>query len=267
VPLAVTALVGAAALACLTLASTAAVAVVLLVIVGASRSAQSISAQTLLQRSTPLDVIVCAFVLIESIRDAGMAFGSLAVPLLDGLLGSDAAFIGMSLLAPVIVLCTLGRLRTMDREADIPVVEMGVLRNVPIFSALPAASLETLARESSYVTVRPDSSVIEEGQDGDRYYVVTDGEVVVTKQAREIRRISGGEGFGEIALLHPVKRTATVTSSVRTTLLTIDRDAFLGALHASPPAHAAATRVAGGHLAREPEHRAAPSAAARAGEE
>jgi hypothetical protein len=60
-PLVAAALVGAVALGALALASTVLVAVVLLVIVGATRSVQSVAAQTLLQRSTPLDVIVCAF--------------------------------------------------------------------------------------------------------------------------------------------------------------------------------------------------------------
>jgi hypothetical protein len=251
-PLAGAALLGAAALAALALASTTAVAVLLLIAVGAFRSVQSISAQTLLQRSTPLDVIVCAFVLIESVRDAGLAFGSLAVPVLVAIGGSDAAFIGMAALAPIIVLPTLRQLRTMDREADMPVVEMGVLRNIEIFSALPAAPLETLARESSYVTVDPGVSVIEEGEQGDRYYAVTDGEVVVTKEGREIRRMGTGEGFGETALLYPVRRTATVTSARATTLLTIERAAFLATLHASIHAHAAAERVASGLLAEAP---------------
>jgi hypothetical protein len=250
-PLATTALLGAAALALLSIASTTLVAVILLVIVGATRSAQSISAQTLLQRSTPLDVIVCAFVLIESIRDAGMAFGSLAVPVLYELGGSDAAFIGMAALTPLVVLVTLRRLRTMDREANVPVVEMGVLRNIGIFSTLPAASLETLAREAVYAHERPGARVIEEGQDGDRYYVVTDGEVAVTQGGHELRRLGSGEGFGEIALLHPVQRTATVTATTSTTLLSIERGAFLAALNASPPAHDIASGIAHGHLARD----------------
>jgi hypothetical protein len=252
VPLAGAALLGAVALAALTLASTTAAAVALLIVVGACRAVQSISAQTLLQRSTPLDVIVCAFVLIESIRDAGLAFGSLAVPALVALGGTNAAFLGMAALALAVVLTTLGRLRTMDREADVPVVEMGVLRNIEIFSALPAAPLETLARESSYLTVGAGVPVIHEGEEGDRYYAVTHGEVVVTKAGREIRRMGAGEGFGETALLHPVRRTASVTPSCETTLLTVERSAFLATLQASIHVHAAASEVSSRLLAEAP---------------
>ena len=76
--------------------------------------------------------------------------------------------------------------------------------------------------------------MIREGEEGDRYYAITDGEVAVTKAAAAIRHMRRGEGFGEIALLHSVSRTATVTASEPTRLLSIDRNAFLGALNASP---------------------------------
>ena len=94
--------------------STVLVAVLLLVIVGAGRSVQSVAAQTLLQRSTPLDVIVCAFALIESMRDLGMAFGALMVPLLIGLGGVKAAFVGMACFAPLAVLAAGRRIRRID---------------------------------------------------------------------------------------------------------------------------------------------------------
>jgi hypothetical protein len=243
-PLLVATLFGALALGALALVSTVLVAVLLLVLVGAARSVQSVTAQTLLQRSTPLDVIVCAFALIESMRDLGMAFSALMVPLLIGLGGAKAAFVGMACFALLAVLATARRIRRIDSEALIPVVEMGMLRNMGIFSALPAAPLETLAREGRYVTVPAATAIISEGERGDSYYAITDGTVRVTKDEREIRRLVSGDGFGEIALLHPVTRTATVTATSETTLLSIGRDAFLTAMRAHPATSAAAERQA-----------------------
>jgi hypothetical protein len=237
-PLVAAALIGAVALGALALASTVLVAVILLVIVGATRSVQSVAAQTLLQRSTPLDVIICAFALIESLRDLGMVFGALLVPLLIGLGGTKVAFVGMACFAPG------RRIRRIDEEASIPVVEMGVLRNMEIFSALPAASLETLAREASYETVRPGIAIISEGDAGDSYYAITHGSVLVTMGEREIRRMDSGQGFGEIALLYSVTRTATVAATSETTLLRVDREAFLTAMRAHPSVSAAAETVA-----------------------
>jgi CRP-like cAMP-binding protein len=121
---------------------------------------------------------------------------------------------------------------------------MGVLRNMEIFSALPAASLETLAREASYETVRPGIAIISEGDAGDSYYAITHGSVLVTMGEREIRRMDSGQGFGEIALLYSVTRTATVAATSETTLLRVDREAFLTAMRAHPSVSAAAETVA-----------------------
>lgn len=251
-PLAASAVLAGAAVAGLALASSTLAAVVLLLGVGALGSIQSIAAQTLLQRSTPLDVVVCAFVLFESVRDAGLAFGSLAVPALVALGGPRAAFLGIAALSLAAVAATLPRIARMDHEADVPVVAMGVLRNLAIFSSLPAAPLETLAREASYATAAPGEPVIEEGEEGDRYYAITEGRVLVSKAGREIRRMGRGEGFGEIALLHPVKRTATVTPIEPTILLALERPAFLAALGASTRVRDAAGSHAEQLLAEAP---------------
>jgi MFS transporter/cyclic nucleotide-binding protein len=252
VPLVAAALIGAVALGALALASTVLVAVILLVIVGVTRSVQSVAAQTLLQRSTPLDVMVCAFALIESLRDLGMAFGALVVPLLIGLGGTDVAFVGMACFAPLAVLAAGRRVRRIDEEASIPVVEMGLLRNMEIFAALPGASLETLAREASYETAHSGTAIISEGEVGDSYYAITSGSALVTIGGREVRRMDRGQGFGEIALLHSVTRTATVTATCETVLLSVGREAFLTAMRAHPGVSAAAETVARERLA---EHR------------
>jgi len=243
-PLAAATLVGGVALSALALVSTVLLAVLLLVLVGAARSVQSVAAQTLLQRSMPLDVIVCAFALIESTRGLGMAFSALIVPLLIGLGGARAAFVGMGCFALVAVLAAVRRIRRIDSGASIPVVEMGMLRNMSTFSALPAAPLETLAREARYLRVKSDTAIISEGEEGDRYYGITDGSVRVTRGGREIRRLGHGDGFGEIALLYPVRRTATVTATSDTTLLSVGREAFLTAMRAHPSTSAAAERKA-----------------------
>jgi hypothetical protein len=247
-PLAAAAIAGGAALGALALASTVLVAVVLLILIGASRVVQSVAAQTLLQRSTPLDVMVCVFALIESMRDLGMAAGAMMVPLLIQLGGAPAAFAGMACISPLAVLAAARRIRVIDEDASIPVVEMGVLRNTPIFSALPGASLETLAREARYSNAPTGTRIVTEGEQGDLYYTITDGSVVVTKGDREIRRMGSGEGFGEIALLRTATRTASVIAASDTTVLAVGRDAFLTAMRAHPAVTAAAADVAAGLL-------------------
>jgi hypothetical protein len=247
-PLTAAALAGAVAFGALALASSVVVVVALLLIIGAARTVQTVAAQTLLQRSMPLDVIVCAFALIESMRDLGIIFAALLVPLLIDIGGANTAFIGIACLAPIAVLASARRIRRIDAEASIPVVEMGMLRNMDIFSSLPAAPLETLAREADYVTVEQGMAIINEGEDGDFYFAITHGSVLVTKDEKEIRSMNSGEGFGEIALLHPVKRVASVTAASQTTLLRIGREAFLTAMRAHPMVSAAGERIAAGML-------------------
>ena len=64
------------------------------------------------------------------------------------------------------------------------------------------------------------------------------------KVSDEIRQLDSGDGFGEIALLYPVSRTATVTATSETTLLRIGREAFLTAMRAHPATSAATERTA-----------------------
>ena len=70
---------------------------------------------------------------------------------------------------------------SIDENASIPVVEMGQLRNLAIFASLPAAPLETLAREAEHVSVPAGAAIISEGEEGERYYAITNGVVVVTQ--------------------------------------------------------------------------------------
>ncbi len=244
VPLVVAALLGALALGALAAASTALAAVLLLALVGSSRAVQAVAAQTLLQRSTPLEVMVCAFSLVEAMRDAGLALGALLVPLLIGIGGTSFTFVGLACLAPLVVLVTARRIRRIDSEASIPVVEIGVLRQLDIFSALPAASIETLAREAHYERFEAGAAIVSEGEVGDSYLAITHGEVLVTREEQEIRHLGIGDGFGEIALLHAVTRTATVRATDETTVLSVGREPFLTAMRAHAPTHATAQRIA-----------------------
>jgi Major Facilitator Superfamily/Cyclic nucleotide-binding domain len=239
---------GSVALAALAGVTTASVAVALLVVVGVSRTVQAVAAQTLLQRSTPFDVLVHVFAVTESIRDFGLAIGVVVTPALIAFGGTRAAFLGFAAIAPIIVVLTARRLRQIDSDATIPVVEMRLLRNLSVFSALPAAPLEALAHESEQVLVPAGEDAVRQGDDGDRYYAIIDGAVAVIRDGEEVRHLTRGEGFGEIALLHNVPRTATVRAIHDTHLLAIGQEQFLTVLTTHPRVHQAADRVASARL-------------------
>jgi NADH dehydrogenase len=86
----------------------------------------------------------------------------------------------------------------------------------------------------------PGQTVFREGDRGDWLYVVTEGEVEVSRRvgdgaATPLRRLGAGECFGEIALVSDRPRTATVTAVTATSVLAVDREAFQALFATLPP--------------------------------
>jgi CRP-like cAMP-binding protein len=90
------------------------------------------------------------------------------------------------------------------------------------------------------VTVAAGEVIMSEGEPGDCYFAIADGEVVVSPAVREVARLKRGDGFGEIALLEEVPRTATVVAIPRAQLYTLERGPFVFAVTGHPAAERAA---------------------------
>jgi ATP-binding cassette subfamily B protein len=105
------------------------------------------------------------------------------------------------------------------------------LRQVALFDQLDDATLSAAA--ALFVTEsHPEGrTVIHQGDEGDRFYVLVRGavEVLVDDSGGARRRIAvlqDGDHFGELALLRPVPRNATVRTLVPCTLLSLQRRQF-----------------------------------------
>ncbi|HWM14339.1 MAG TPA: cyclic nucleotide-binding domain-containing protein, partial [Gaiellaceae bacterium] len=86
------------------------------------------------------------------------------------------------------------------------------LRRAPLFQNLSRGELVELAKVTEDIEVEEGKVLAREGDLGSEFFVVVDGEVSVTKDGRELRRLSAGDFFGEIALIwDSPRRTATVT--------------------------------------------------------
>ena len=111
-----------------------------------------------------------------------------------------------------------------------PIVELRLLRSIPLFAALPAPSLETLAASLTPMHLPAGTVVIHEGDPGDRYYAIARGELDVLKNDSLIVTRRRAEGVGEIALIRHTPRTATVVARTDADLYALDREPFLLAL-------------------------------------
>jgi hypothetical protein len=168
-------------------------AFVLITIAGLSRTVFDVTGRILLQRAAPPQVLGQVFALLESLMDAGLVCGAILVPVLVGLSGARAALVGTALLFFVLVALAFRRLRTIDDSADMPQVEIQLLRSISIFSPLPAPELEGLARALVPVEASAGTTLMTEGEPGDRFYAIADGQVRVTKGGQEVATLGRGD--------------------------------------------------------------------------
>lgn len=206
---------------------TLATALVTLPLLGLSRSVLDLMARMLLQRSAPPNELGSVFALLEAGSGTGLLVGSLVGQVLIAASGPGAAMIGVGVLFVAVLALTASSLRRADDGADVPVVEMSLLRLDPVFAPLPAIELEAVARTAVERTVASGEVVIRQGEAGDTYYVVADGSFDVSMDGGHVRTATRGGSFGEVALLADVARTGTVTAEVPGSLLSIDRVPFL----------------------------------------
>jgi MFS family permease len=241
--------VWAASFVAMTVLSTAVAALLLLAVAGAARSLFDVAGRTLLQRTAPPDVVARVFGVLEALMGAGTAVGALLTPVLVGVSGSTAAIVGAGAIMPVLALALGRRLFAIDASARVPIVEIGLLRSLPLFGSLPPPEIEGLARSLVPVAAAAGDEIVTQGRDGDRYFAIAEGELEVVKDGARVRVLSRGEGFGEIALLHDVPRTATVAAITPVRLYALEKDVFLEVITGHPVASASAHAIAAERLA------------------
>ena len=205
------------------------VAAAAMVLVGLGNSLVDINAYTILQRTVPDEVMGRVFGAMESAIIGAMAGGALLMPILIETLGIRAALALLGGAVSGIVLLALAGLRRIDVTALAP-AGLELVRRISIFTALPEPILERLARALEPVEVAAGEVLIREGDEGDRFYAIEEGTVVVSKEGRWVAQLGPGDYFGEIALLKDVPRTATVTAETCVKLYALERDVFIPAV-------------------------------------
>ncbi len=206
------------------------VAVLSLAVLGIGNSIVDVAGLTLLQRIVPQRVLAGVLGVLEGLTMAAVGIGALVAPLLTNSFGVSTALIATGLLLPLVVLLGLRGLRSLDARASAPGEGFALLRGVPFLAPLPLPTLEHLAAQLVPVAFEPGGCVMREGDPGDRFYVVREGELRVSAGGREVATVGPGGYVGEIALLRDVPRTATVTALGAASLFALEREEFLAAV-------------------------------------
>jgi MFS family permease len=225
--------------------------VALLIVVGASRALLDVASRTLMQRSVPSQLLGQVFGLLEGLTMAGIAAGALLVPALVHLGGSRLALLGVAAVLPLAAAVDGRGLFGLDSGTPVPVVEIALLRSLPLFAELPAPALEGLAGALTPAAVPAGTVLIRQGDPGDAYYAIAAGELDAWQDGQFLRRCGRGEGVGEIALLHAIPRTATVIAHTAATVYELDREPFLTEVLGHAPTQRHADRIAGTRLAAD----------------
>ncbi len=202
-----------------------------------------VAGRTLLQRVVPDRVLSRVFGVLEGLETAALALGLALAPALLALLGERATFVVAGAFLPVLFLLARRRLVEVDAAGTVPEAQLDLLRSLPIFAPLSAPTVELLASRLIPLGATAGTLIVRQGDPGDRFYIIADGEVAVSKDGREVASLRRGEFFGEIALLRDVPRNATVTARTSVQLYALERDNFLEAVTGHPQSAEAAETV------------------------
>jgi len=100
------------------------------------------------------------------------------------------------------------------------------LKGIELFSAIPGEDLAQLALVTDEVRREAGHVIIREGEVGESLYLLAAGRVQVLKAGRPVAELGEREVFGEMALLDPGPRSATVQALTDVTMLCIRREDF-----------------------------------------
>jgi len=108
------------------------------------------------------------------------------------------------------------------------------LAEVPMFRALSKKDLGLVARLAENYTVESGHVLVHEGARESQFYLIVDGQAKVTRGRKTVATLGPGEYFGELALLDPGPRNATVTAVSDMEVLELGSREFGGLLEEVP---------------------------------
>lgn len=189
-----------------------------------------------------------AFQLIELVTDfqEASAANKAAIGFLLACLALPPLFFGGSLIVGVFsnlgyALSSQKAKGTKAKESWKPTIEQitTFLSKIPLFYDLSEKELKDLSHSIQPLTFKKGQNVITQGERGDAFYILYDGEVDVIFEApsgveTHLAKLTSGDSFGEIALIEEVSRTATVRARTKAFVLSLSKEAFDHYLASTP---------------------------------
>ncbi|HEY5728750.1 MAG TPA: DUF1003 domain-containing protein [Anaerolineales bacterium] len=110
------------------------------------------------------------------------------------------------------------------------------LRDVPLFSEMDEQEVAGIREIMDVMKFKPGQVIIREGEKGDLFYVITEGEVEIIVRDADgsdvvLHRAGPGDFFGELSMLTKEPRSAHVKAVEPVTTLVLERDEFFDFLH------------------------------------
>ena len=207
----------------------------LLACVGVGNALVDIGLFTLMARLASDEVLARVFGVLESLIALSVGLGAVVASLLIDLFSVWTALVVAGALCPALVVAAWRRLRRLDRYIGVLDKQIGLLHRVHMLQPLPLPAIEQLARALEPIWVPAGHVVFRQGDPADRYYVIEQGAADVVGNGRLVTRLGSGEGFGEIALLRRMPRTAMVRAATDLQLHSLTRERFLPVVTGFPP--------------------------------
>ncbi|HXJ27607.1 MAG TPA: cyclic nucleotide-binding domain-containing protein [Streptosporangiaceae bacterium] len=218
----------------------AAVAYLALVVVGVGNAIEDVAGFTLIARCAGPHSAGRVLGATEFVFQAGLGIGAVAAPLLLHTLGVRGT---LGLLGGGLTVLTgahVRRFARFDMTMPAPGEEVGLLRRLAMFAALPLAVIELLATDLKPHDFAPGTAAVREGEAGDLFYLIVAGSATVNVGGKPGPSLGAGDCFGEIALLRNIPRVATVVADQPMRTLALEREAFLVAIASNGMSGAAA---------------------------
>ncbi|HEV7902461.1 MAG TPA: ATP-binding cassette domain-containing protein [Pyrinomonadaceae bacterium] len=118
---------------------------------------------------------------------------------------------------------------TMSADGDLRVTDTSILRDVPLFADLDERYLKDISEMFITARVPASRTIIEQGDEGYRFYIIIRGKVAVTvtdedENTLHVATLEDGDYFGEIALIADIPTTASVVTLTPCVFLILQRE-------------------------------------------